>query len=188
MNYSLINKTDIANGPGIRVSLFVSGCNRHCKNCYNQEAQAFDYGQPYTSETAKNILELVAKSHCSGLSILGGEPLDQDSNSLIGLIALAQEVHKLGKNVWLWTGYTWEEIFNDRVARGDSKTSYRIKNTIRCALLNMVDVVVDGPFIDEQKDLSLRWRGSANQRVIDVQKTLESYAKYNEVTLLDGEA
>ena len=188
MNYAGLVQDDLANGPGIRVSLFVSGCNRHCKNCYNQEAQAFDNGQPYTSETAKNILELVAKSHCSGLSILGGEPLDQDSNSLIGLIALAQEVHKLGKNVWLWTGYTWEEIFNYRVARGDSKTSCRIKNTIRCALLNMVDVVVDGPFIDEQKDLSLRWRGSANQRVIDVQKTLESYAKYNEVTLLDGEA
>lgn len=187
MNYAGLVQDDLANGPGIRVSLFVSGCNRHCKNCYNQEAQAFDYGQPYTSETAKNILELVAKSHCSGLSILGGEPLDQDSNSLIGLIALAQEVHKLGKNVWLWTGYTWEEIFNYRVTRGDSKTSCRIKNTIRCALLNMVDVVVDGPFIDEQKDLSLRWRGSANQRVIDVQKTLESYAKSNEVTLLDGE-
>ena len=188
MNYAGLVQDDLANGPGIRVSLFVSGCNRHCKNCYNQEAQAFDYGQPYTSETAKNILELVAKSHCSGLSILGGEPLDQDSNSLFGLIALAQEVYKLGKNVWLWTGYRWEEIFNYRVARGDSKTSCRITNTIRCALLNMVDVVVDGPFIDEQKDLSLSWRGSANQRVIDVQKTLESYAKYNEVTLLDGEA
>lgn len=172
MNYAGLVQDDLANGQGVRVSLFVSGCNRHCKNCYNQEAQAFDYGQPYTSETAKNILELVAKSHCSGLSILGGEPLDQDSNSLIGLIALVQEVHKLGKNVWLWTGYTWEEIFNYRVARGDSKTSCRIKDTIRCALLNMVDVVVDGPFIDEQKDLSLPFRGSSNQDIIDVKKTL----------------
>lgn len=186
MNYSLINKIDISNGPGMRVSLFVSGCDRHCKNCYNKEAQSFDNGKPYNSETAKNILELVAKPHCSGLSILGGEPLDQDSNGLIGLIELAQEVHKLGKNVWLWTGYTWEEIFNYRAPRG-SATLCNMKNTIRCALLSMVDVVVDGPFIDEQKDLSLRWRGSANQRLIDVEKTLESYAKYNEVTLIDME-
>lgn len=172
MNYSLINKVDIVNGPGIRVSLFVSGCNRHCKNCYNQEAQNFDNGEPFTQETYKTILEHVAKTHCSGLSILGGEPLDQDANGLIALFELVQDIHKLGKTVWLWTGYTWEEIFNYRVARGNSKTSCRIKNTIRCALLNMIDVVVDGPFIDEQKDLSLRWRGSANQRAIDVQKTL----------------
>lgn len=187
MNCAGLIKDDLANGPGVRISLFVAGCGRKCRNCYNKDMQSFDYGQPFTNETTNEILEYVSQSHCSGLSILGGEPLDQDSNGLIGLIELAQEVHKLGKNVWLWTGYTWEEIFNYRVARGNNKTSCHIKNTIRCALLNMVDVVVDGPFIEEQKDLSLRWRGSANQRVIDVQNTLESYTKYNEVTLLDGE-
>ena len=169
MNYAGLVQDDLANGPGIRVSLFVSGCNRHCKNCYNQEAQAFDYGQPYTSETAKNILELVAKSHCSGLSILGGEPLDQDSNSLIGLIALAQEVHKLGKNVWLWTGYTWEEVFDKIVT--DHKAC-NMRHFLQQTLLSEVDVVVDGPFIEDSKDLSLAFRGSSNQNIIDVKKTL----------------
>lgn len=169
MNYAGLVQDDLANGPGIRVSLFVSGCNRHCKNCYNQEAQAFDYGQPYTSETAKNILELVAKSHCSGLSILGGEPLDQDSNSLIGLIALAQEVHKLGKNVWLWTGYTWEEVFDKIVT--DHKAC-NMRPYLQQTLLSEVDVVVDGPFIEDSKDLSLAFRGSSNQDIIDVKKTL----------------
>lgn len=169
MNYAGLVQDDLANGPGIRVSLFVSGCNRHCKNCYNHEAQAFDYGQPYTSETAKNILELVAKSHCSGLSILGGEPLDQDSNSLIGLIALAQEVHKLGKNVWLWTGYTWQEVFDKIVT--DPKAC-NIRHCLQQTLLSEVDVVVDGPFIEEHKNLSLPFRGSSNQNIIDVKKTL----------------
>ena len=169
MNYAGLVQDDLANGPGIRVSLFVSGCNRHCKNCYNQEAQAFDYGQPYTSETAKNILELVAKSHCSGLSILGGEPLDQDSNSLIGLIALAQEVHKLGKNVWLWTGYTWQEVF-DKIVKDPKACNIRL--CLQQTLLSEVDVVVDGPFIEDSKDLSLAFRGSSNQGIIDVKKTL----------------
>ena len=169
MNYAGLVQDDLANGPGIRVSLFVSGCNRHCKNCYNQEAQAFDYGQPYTSETAKNILELVAKSHCSGLSILGGEPLDQDSNSLIGLIALAQEVHKLGKNVWLWTGYTWQEVF-DKIVTDPKACNIRL--CLQQTLLSEVDVVVDGPFIEDSKDLSLAFRGSSNQGIIDVKKTL----------------
>lgn len=169
MNYAGLVQDDLANGPGIRVSLFVSGCNRHCKNCYNQEAQAFDYGQPYTSETAKNILELVAKSHCSGLSILGGEPLDQDSNSLIGLIALAQEVHKLGKNVWLWTGYTWEEVFDKIVTDPEA---CNMRPYLQQILLSEVDVVVDGPFIEDSKDLSLAFRGSSNQDIIDVKKTL----------------
>ena len=187
MNYAGLIKDDLANGPGVRISLFVAGCGRKCRNCYNKDMQQFDCGQPFTNKTTNEILEYISQPHCSGLSILGGEPLDQDSNGLIGLIALAQEVHTLGKNVWLWTGYTWEEIFNYRAVRG-SETLCNMKNTIRCALLNIVDVVVDGPFIDEQKDLSLRWRGSANQRLIDVEKTLESYAKYNEVTLIDGEA
>ena len=169
MNYAGLVQDDLANGPGIRVSLFVSGCNRHCKNCYNQEAQAFDYGQPYTSETAKNILELVAKSHCSGLSILGGEPLDQDSNSLIGLIALAQEVHKLGKNVWLWTEYTWQEVFDKIVT---NPKACNMRHCLQQTLLSEVDVVVDGPFIEEHKNLSLAFRGSSNQGIIDVKKTL----------------
>ena len=169
MNYSGIIKTDIANGPGIRVSLFVSGCNRHCKNCYNQEAQNFDNGEPFTQETYKTILEHVAKTHCSGLSILGGEPLDQDANGLIALFELVQDVHKLGKTVWLWTGYTWQEVFDKIVT--DPK-AYNMRPYLQQTLLSEVDVVVDGPFIEDSKDLSLAFKGSSNQDIIDVKKTL----------------
>ena len=169
MNYSLINKVDIVNGPGIRVSLFVSGCNRHCKNCYNQEAQNFDNGEPFTQETYKTILEHVTKTHCSGLSILGGEPLDQDANGLIALFELVQDVHKLGKTVWLWTGYTWQEVF-DKIVTGPKACN--MQPYLQQTLLSEVDVVVDGPFIEDSKDLSLAFRGSSNQGIIDVKKTL----------------
>lgn len=169
MNYSLINKVDIANGPGIRVSLFVSGCNRHCKNCYNKEAQNFDNGEPFNQEVYKTILEHVAKTHCSGLSILGGEPLDQNANGLIALFELVQDVHKLGKTVWLWTGYTWQEVFDKVVT--DPKAC-NMRPYLQQILLSEVDVVVDGPFIEDSKDLSLAFRGSSNQGIIDVKKTL----------------
>lgn len=169
MNYSGIIKTDIANGPGVRVSLFVSGCNRHCKNCYNQEAQNFDNGEPFTQETYKAILEHVAKTHCSGLSILGGEPLDQNANGLIALFELVQDVHKLGKTVWLWTGYTWQEVFDKVVT--DPKAC-NMRPYLQQILLSEVDVVVDGPFIEDYKDLSLAFRGSSNQSIINVKKTL----------------
>lgn len=169
MNYSLINKVDIANGPGIRVSLFVSGCNRHCKNCYNKEAQNFDNGEPFNQEIYRTILEYVAKTHCSGLSILGGEPLDQNANGLIALFELVQDVHKLGKTVWLWTGYTWQEVFDKVVI--DPK-AYNMRPYLQQILLSEVDVVVDGPFIEDHKNLSLPFRGSSNQDIIDVKKTL----------------
>lgn len=171
MNYSLINKVDIANGPGIRVSIFVSGCNRHCKNCYNQEAQDFNNGEPFTTEVYSTILEHVVKTHCSGLSILGGEPLDQDVNGLITLIELVRKVHDLGKNVWLWTGYTWEEIFEHKVS--DPKAC-NMRPYLQQALLSLVDVVVDGPYVDEARDLSLPFRGSRNQSITDVKKSLEN--------------
>lgn len=169
MNYSLINKVDIVNGPGVRVSLFVSGCNKHCKNCYNQEAQNFDNGEPFNQEVSKTILELVAKTHCSGLSILGGEPLDQNADGLITLIELVRDVHKLGKTVWLWTGYEWQNVFNKTVT--DPKAC-NMRPYLQQTLLLEVDVVVDGPFIEDYKDLSLVFRGSSNQNIIDVKETL----------------
>lgn len=168
MKYSLINKIDIANGPGVRVSLFVSGCNRHCKNCYNQEAQNFNNGEPFTQETYRAILEHVAKTHCSGLSVLGGEPLDQDANGLIALIELVADVHRLGKNVWLWTGYTWQDVFAQTTT--DPKAC-NMRPHLQQTLLSEVDFVVDGPYVDEKKDLSLAFRGSANQEIIDVRET-----------------
>lgn len=169
MNYASIRKMDITNGEGIRVSLFVSGCQFHCKNCFNQETWDYNYGKEYTQETQNKILSLICKPHIKGLSILGGDPLWQTSDGVSSLISLCDEVHKLNKNVWLWTGFVWEEVFN-------SDKGYQKE------LLKHCDVVVDGPFIEEKKDLSLKWKGSSNQRVIDVPKTLEK----GEVVLWDN--
>lgn len=159
MNYGNIKFYDIANGEGIRTSLFVSGCTNHCQGCFNEEAQDFNYGQPYTSETERIILEQISKPYIAGLSILGGDPLCQNNDGLTHLIKLTNAVHNLGKTVWLWTGFVWED-FN------------RIETSLDKTLLHNCDVVVDGPFIEAQKDLNLKYRGSSNQRVIDVQQTL----------------
>ena len=163
MNYGNIKFYDIANGEGIRTSLFVSGCTNHCPGCFNQEAQDYNYGQPYTPETEQAILEQISKPYISGLSILGGDPLCQNNAGLTYLIELTNAVHGLGKTVWLWTGFVWEDF--DHIKMSLNKALIK-------ALLYNCDVVVDGPFIEVQKDLTLAFRGSSNQRVIDVQKTL----------------
>lgn len=171
MNYAEIKNCDIANGEGVRVSLFVSGCTHHCPGCFNQDAQNFRFGRPYTAETEQAVIELLKPSYISGLSILGGDPLCQDDMGLITLNFLARKVHTLGKTVWLWTGEIWEDI--------DFK-NYSLKSL----LLSACDIVVDGPFIEAQKDLSLVWKGSANQRVIDARKSIAS----NKVILYEGES
>jgi anaerobic ribonucleoside-triphosphate reductase activating protein len=163
MNYGNIKFYDIANGEGIRTSLFVSGCTNHCQGCFNKEAQNFNYGQFYTSETEQIILKQISKPYIAGLSILGGEPLCQNNAGLTYLIELTNAVHGLGKTVWLWTGFVWEDF--DHIKMSLNKALIK-------ALLYNCDVVVDGPFIEAQKDLTLAFRGSSNQRVIDVQKTL----------------
>lgn len=163
MNYGNIKFYDIANGEGIRTSLFVSGCTNHCRGCFNEEAQDFNYGQLYTPETEQTILKQISKPYIAGLSILGGEPLCQSNAGLTCLIELANAVHDLGKTVWLWTGFAWEDF--DHIKTSLNKAPIK-------ALLYNCDVVVDGPFIEAQKDLTLAFRGSSNQRVIDVQKTL----------------
>lgn len=159
MNYGNIKFYDIANGEGIRTSLFVSGCTNHCQGCFNEEAQDFNYGQLYISETEQTILEQVSKPYIAGLSILGGDPLCQNNAGLTCLIELTNAVHDLDKTVWLWTGFAWEDFDH-------------IKMSLNKALLYNCDVVVDGPFIESQKDLTLAFRGSSNQRIIDVQKTI----------------
>ena len=163
MNYNNIILCDTANGEGIRTSLFVSGCTNHCQGCFNKEAQDFSYGQFYTSETEQTILKQISKPYIAGLSILGGEPLCQNNAGLTYLIELTNAVHGLGKTVWLWTGFVWEDF--DHIKMSLNKALIK-------ALLYNCDVVVDGPFIEVQKDLTLAFRGSSNQRVIDVQKTL----------------
>ena len=163
MNYNNIILCDTVNGEGIRTSLFVSGCTNHCQGCFNKEAQDFNYGQLYTPETEQTILKQISKPYIAGLSILGGEPLCQNNAGLTYLIELTNAVHGLGKTVWLWTGLVWEDF--DHIKMSLNKALIK-------ALLYNCDVVVDGPFIEVQKDLTLAFRGSSNQRVIDVQKTL----------------
>ena len=160
MNYGRIIKYDVANGEGVRTSLFVSGCTNHCPGCFNQEAQDFNYGKLYTQDTENMLLESINHSYISGLSILGGDPLCQDDAGLIALNSLANKVHSLGKTVWLWTGFKWEDF------------NFTNNFSLQSLLLSACDVVVDGPFIEAEKDLSLAFRGSRNQRIIDVRKTL----------------
>lgn len=147
---------DISNGPGIRVSIFVSGCTLHCKGCFNYELWDFDNGIEYTEETADEIIKLLDKSHIQGLSILGGEPLD----NIDGVIDLVKRVRKefgYSKDIWLYTGYNYESFDYD------SKELF---------LISMCDVLVDGPFKEELKDSKLLFRGSSNQRLIDIHKSM----------------
>lgn len=169
MNYSNIIPYDTANGEGIRTSLFVSGCTNNCQGCFNKESQDFNYGKPYTEQTEKEILEYISKPYVAGLSILGGDPMCQNDDDLCELIRLCTKVYILNKSIWLWTGYIFEDCLN---------------NPIKKSLLAMCNVVVDGPFIESKKDLTLAFRGSSNQRIIDVKKTLDKgevvlYHKYS---------
>ena len=163
MNYATIKWRDIANGPGIRVSLFVSGCRHHCKGCFNPETWPFEYGEAYTSEVRDSILEGMEKSYIRGLSLLGGEPFEPENQP--EMLALTEAVRQRfpEKTIWCYSGYTLEtDILTGRL--GDP--------AVTMALLRNLDVLVDGEFHLEEKNPGLRFRGSENQRLIDVQKTL----------------
>lgn len=157
MNYQQLNKSDISNGEGVRVSLFVSGCTLRCKGCHNSDAWDFCSGTKYTSETESEILDALAKPYVSGLSLLGGECYDQcDSEELLNLVRKAKMLYPT-KDIWIWTGYEFDQIKS-------------------APLTKYIDVAVTGRFILDQRDISdaNRWRGSKNQRVIDVQASLNS--------------
>ncbi len=165
MNYATIKKCDIANGPGVRVSLFVSGCTRHCKDCFNQEAWDFHYGEPFTKEVQDHILSLLSPAYIRGLTILGGEPMEPQNQP--GVLELVRRVRAElpEKTIWCFTGYVLEQdLLSGRLCDPD---------TVTLPLLRSLDVLVDGPFVAEQKNLSLSFRGSRNQRLIDMPKTLE---------------
>ena len=154
MNYGQIRKYDIANGVGIRTSVFVTGCTRHCPDCFNEEYQDFQAGKPWTDAETAMVLDYLADDNVEGLTFLGGEPMQNTE----GLTALAHTVkEKSKKSIWVYSGYLLEEILADP----DKK-----------ALLETCDVLVDGPFVAALRNPRLRFRGSANQRVIDIQKTL----------------
>ena len=162
MNYGAIKKYDIANGEGIRVSLFVSGCTHRCRNCFNQEAWDFGYGLPFTKETEEEILQALAPDFISGLSLLGGEPFEpENQKELVKLVRRVKERYP-GKDIWCYTGYTLERLLEKSRARCQ----------VTDELLARIDVLVDGKFVEELKDISLPFRGSSNQRVIDVKASL----------------
>lgn len=171
MNYGAIKKTDVANGEGVRVSLFVSGCTHHCKNCFNPETWNFCYGKPFTQETEDEIIEALKPNYIKGLTLLGGEPMEpQNQERLLPLLKRVKKEFGDSKNVWCYTGYTLE---NDLL----SPSRARCEHTDE--MLKHIDTLVDGEFVEELKDLMLKFRGSSNQRVINVPETL----KENKVVL-----
>ena len=160
MKYANIKKHDIANGPGIRVSLFVSGCNHHCKGCFNSEAWDFNYGNNFTKDTIEEIITALDKSYIEGLSLLGGEPLEEVNQPSVLELILEVKAKLPNKTIWLYSGFTYEEINNMKTTE--------IKN-----ILQNIDVLVDGKFIIDLYDPALFFRGSSNQRIIDIKETLK---------------
>ncbi len=165
MNIAEIKKTDIANGEGVRVSLFVSGCTRHCKNCFNRVAWDFSYGRKFDEALEREVFEALAPDYIRGLSLLGGDPFEPSNQR--GILPLVEKFRAAfpDKDIWCYTGYTFEDGAL-REPQANCEVTRR--------LISLLDVLVDGPFVEELKDIRLRFRGSSNQRVIDVQKTLAS--------------
>lgn len=156
MYYGKINPIDIANGPGVRVSLFMSGCRNRCKGCFNPETWSFTYGQEFTSETMLELLRLLDNDNIAGLSILGGDPFEPENRQALDDICFMVKLCKPKKSIWVWTGYDFLE-----------------DGLIDLPVMNYIDVLVDGKFEESLKDLRLKWRGSSNQRVIDVQESVK---------------
>ena len=165
MYYGEIKKCDIANGEGVRVSLFVSGCTHHCPGCFNRDTWDFDYGKEYTQETEDEILEALAPGYINGLSLLGGEPFEpQNQEILVRLLRKVKEQYP-EKNIWCYSGYLFDkELLSESRARCEYTDE----------MLSMLDVLVDGRFVEALKDIRLVFRGSSNQRVIDVKKSLKT--------------
>ncbi|GAA0087033.1 anaerobic ribonucleoside-triphosphate reductase activating protein [Clostridium sp. CTA-7] len=158
MNYAKIRKFDVSNGPNIRTTLFVSGCTNNCEGCFNKELQNFNYGNRWTKEVENEFIEYIKDPNVKGVNILGGEPMDQiHDRDLINLLKRVKE--ETGKSIWLWSGYLYEDI---------------IKDNNRREILSLVDIIVDGRFEIDKRDISLRYRGSSNQRVIDVLQSLKN--------------
>lgn len=164
MKYGQIRKYDVANGPGIRTTFFISGCDRNCKNCFNRDYMDFNYGKTWNDESLKEALSYLSLNEVEGLTILGGEPFESPEGLYDALIKIKNETDK---SIWIYSGFKFEVLNNFILSR---------------KILELVDVLVDGEFIEELKDLRLKFRGSSNQRIIDVNKSLT----YNKVILLDG--
>ena len=163
MYYSEIKNYDIANGEGVRVSLFVSGCRNHCENCFQPETWDFSHGKEFTQETIDEILSMLDKSYINGLTILGGEPLEPENQpAVLELIKRVRGAFE-DKDIWVFTGFTLEELREDSCREKAEQTE---------EILSLIDVLVDGRYVDALRDLTLKFRGSQNQRLIDTKKTL----------------
>lgn len=164
MNYAQIRKYDVANGPGIRTSFFLTGCDRNCKNCFNTDYMDFNYGKKWDEKAEQEVISYLKLKEVEGLTVLGGEPFENP----IGLLQALKNIRKeIDKTIWVYTGFVFEDLLEIKLAR---------------EILEEIDVLVDGEFIEELKDLKLKFRGSSNQRIIDVKRSLIN----NEVIILNG--
>ena len=173
MYYGEIKNCDIANGQGVRVTLFVSGCTNCCKGCFQPQTWDFEYGKPFTAETEEHLLKLLAPDFINGLTLLGGEPMEpENQRALLPFVKKVREALP-NKTVWCFSGFTYEELLTD---------GSHPRCEVTDELLSLIDVLVDGKFLEELKDISLRFRGSSNQRLIDLNATREK----GEIVLWDG--
>ncbi len=156
MRYNLVRKMDISNGPGVRVSVFMQGCEFHCKNCFNPETWNFEGGNEFTQDTINEIMDLCGEKHVKGLSILGGEPMHPKNIEATTKLAKVFKEKYPNKNLWVWSGFKFDEDLKNK------------------EVLNYIDVLIDGQYKDELHDPTLKWKGSTNQRVIDVQRSLKN--------------
>ena len=163
MRYAQMRQMDISNGEGVGISLFVQGCHFHCKDCFNQETWDFNGGYEWDDKSKEKFYDLANHSYITRISILGGEPLAQENMNEVLLIIKEIRQKFPDKKIWLYSGYTWEEIFSDKSE----------SNMIRQDIIKQCDMFIDGPFVSSLRNLSLLWKGSSNQRVIDVRKALE---------------
>ena len=174
MNYATIKPFDVANGPGVRVSLFVSGCTHKCKGCFNKEAWDFNYGEEFTEEQLKKIIEYMKPDHIKGFSLLGGEPFEPVNQKVLCDVLEKIKKEYPQKDIWCYSGYDFEkDLLSGRLC--DFSITQR--------MLNCIDILVDGKFVEEKKNLKLRFKGSENQRIIDVKKSV----KENKVILWEGD-
>lgn len=166
MNYADIKRVDVANGEGVRVSLFVSGCNHHCKGCFNECAWDFNYGNKFTDKNIDEVINYLDHDHIEGLSLLGGEPLEYVNQE--GILPLVKRVKEKfpNKNIWCYTGFDFEKDVVEKMSKDNETTK---------ELLNYIDVIVDGKFEEDKKNLKLKFRGSSNQRIIDVKESLKEH-------------
>ena len=165
MNYATIKNNDIANGPGVRVSLFVSGCTHRCPGCFNEVAWDFAYGEPFTQQTIDDLIKMLSANHIKGLTLLGGEPFEPQNQPEVLNLLRQMKAELPDKSIWAYSGYIFEkDILEGRLGPKE----------ITEELISYVDVLVDGPFVQSKKNLSLRFRGSENQRLIDVKASLQA--------------